>query len=100
MLKVILTRGLPGSGKSTWAKSIVSKNPNSYKRINKDDLRAMIDNKYHSDDAEKLILHARDQLIMLFINNGKHVIVDDTNLSDKHYNRIKQLVGTKDNVEI
>ena len=41
--KVILTVGLPASGKSTWAKEQVSQNPGQYKRVNKDDLRAMLD---------------------------------------------------------
>ena len=48
MIKVYITKGLPGSGKSTWAKETVDKYPNSYKRINKDDLRAMIDNSKQS----------------------------------------------------
>ena len=81
MKKVYLTKGLPGSGKSTWAKEMVSKNPNSYKRVNKDDLRAMLDNGKHSEDAEKFILNVRDSIILLALENGKHVIVDDTNLA-------------------
>ena len=44
MLTVTLTKGLPGSGKSTWAKQIIDENPSFFKRINKDDLRAMLDN--------------------------------------------------------
>ena len=42
--KVILMRGLPGSGKSTYAKKVVEENPNAFKRINRDDLRMMFDN--------------------------------------------------------
>ena len=42
MKKVIITKGLPGSGKSTWAKKLIDKNPNQYKRINKDDLTSGI----------------------------------------------------------
>jgi len=95
MKKVYLTKGLPGSGKSTWAKEMVSKNPNSYKRVNKDDLRAMLDNGKHSEDAEKFILNVRDSIILLALENGKHVIVDDTNLAEKHENRIRQLIKGK-----
>lgn len=100
MKKVIITKGLPGSGKSTWAKKVISDNPNSYKRINKDELREMFDNSKHSNDSEKFILEARDQLIMLALKNGKHVIVDDTNLSDKHILRITSLVKGEADVEI
>lgn len=95
MLQVIVTRGLPASGKSTWSKNVIDKNPNSYKRINKDDLRAMLDNDKHSTDMEKFILKVRDSLILLALQEGKHVIVDDTNLADKHIERIKQLIHGK-----
>ena len=43
MIKVILAKGLFASGKSTWAKNVILKKPNSYKRVNKDDLRLMLD---------------------------------------------------------
>ena len=37
MKKVILLKGLPASGKSTWAKELIDKNPNAYKRVNHPD---------------------------------------------------------------
>jgi predicted kinase len=92
MLQVIIMKGLPGSGKSTWAKQKVAENPNAYKRISKDDLRDMLDNGVHSNDAEKFILGTRDALIMISLHAGKHVIVDDTNLAAKHEDRIRQIV--------
>lgn len=36
-----LTRGLPGSGKSTWAKAQTLSRPNTV-RVNRDDVRAML----------------------------------------------------------
>jgi len=39
--KVIILKGLPASGKTTWAKKFVQENGGLYKRISKDDLRAM-----------------------------------------------------------
>lgn len=98
MIKVFLTKGLPGSGKSTWAKKLIAENPNRYKRINKDDLRAMLDDSRHSHDSEKFILQVRDAMILMAIENGKHVIVDDTNLAPKHEVRIRELV--KDKAEV
>lgn len=100
MIKVYLTKGLPGSGKSTWAKELIDKNPNSYKRINKDDLRAMVDNGKYSSDNEKFILKIRDSLILLAIQNGKHVIIDDTNLDLKHELHIKDLIKGKAEIVI
>lgn len=100
MLKVILTKGLPGSGKSTWAKELISKHPNSYKRINKDDLRDMLDNNHHSGKSEDFILKVRDSIILLALTQGKHVIVDDTNLNPTHETHIAQLIKGKATLEI
>lgn len=92
MKKVIVMRGLPGSGKSTWAKQMVREHPNSYKRINRDELRLMLDDGYTSNGNEKFVRQVRDMLITKALTDGKHVIVDDTNLSDKSLTRIRQLV--------
>ena len=37
-----LTRGIPGSGKSTFAKQWVQEDPEGRVRINRDDLRGMM----------------------------------------------------------
>lgn len=100
MIKVIMMKGLPGCGKSTLAKKMIDDSPNSYKRVNKDDLRAMLDNGNHSKDMEKFILQVRDEIIIKAIENGKHVIVDDTNLAPKHEERIKQLIQGKAELSI
>lgn len=100
MTKVILTKGLPGSGKSTWAKELSDNMPNTYKRVNKDDLRAMVDNSKYSHDAEKFILQIRDAIILMSIEQGKHVIVDDTNLAPKHVAHITELVKGKAEIKI
>lgn len=92
MKQLLLLKGLPASGKSTYAKQFVDDNPGQYKRINKDDIRAMLDNSKWSRDNEKFVLKTRDFLILAALEEGKHVIVDDTNLAPKHEERIKQLV--------
>jgi predicted kinase len=91
-MRVTILKGLPASGKSTYARELVRKNPNSIKRINKDDLRRMLDDGKWSKDAEKFIVKARDALILLALSAGKHVVVDDTNLSSVHLSNISQLV--------
>lgn len=92
MKKVIIMRGLPGSGKSTWAKQMVRDHPNSYKRINRDELRLMLDDGCVSKGNEKFVRQLRDILIVKSLTDGKHVIVDDTNLSERSLTRIGQLV--------
>ncbi len=44
-VKIIITRGIPGSGKTTWAKNFVKNNPN-YIRISRDDLRSILIGKW------------------------------------------------------
>lgn len=100
MVEVILTRGLPASGKSTWARKMLAENPGAYKRVNKDELRAMLDDGKHSKSNEQFVLNVRDSIILQAVEAGKHVIVDDTNFAAKHADRIRQLVKGKATVRV
>lgn len=91
MKRIIILKGIPASGKSTFAKKLVSENPGMYKRINRDSLRTMLDANHFSKGNEKFILRTRDFLIKEALLDGKHVIVDDTNISDKNFNRINEI---------
>lgn len=92
MKQVILLKGLPASGKSTWAKQQLTTYPGRYKRISKDLLRSMLDNGTWSKHNEQFVLHARNSLILAALQAGYHVIVDDTNLHPKHEKAIRELV--------
>jgi predicted kinase len=98
--KVTILKGLPASGKSTWAKQLVDTQPGKYKRVSKDELRAMLDNTKWSKANEKFILKTRDTLILLALDQGYHVLVDDTNLHPKHEAAIRELVKGKAIVEV
>lgn len=98
--QVIVLKGLPASGKSTWAKEQVAKYPGRYKRISKDDLRAMFDNSKWSRNNEKFVINVRNSLILLALQEGYHVLVDDTNLHTKHEKAIRELVKDIATVEI
>lgn len=95
MLYVYLMMGLPGSGKTKRAKEMLAAHPNAMKRVSKDELRAMLDDGRWSGDAEKFIIKARDALILAALDEGRHVIVDDTNLAPKHKTHIEQLIKGK-----
>lgn len=92
-LRVILTRGLPGSGKSTWARAQVAARPGRIIRVNKDDIRAMLHDSRWSESNEVLVEQVRDQTIMAGLNHGCDVIVDDTNLATRHLEKITELVA-------
>lgn len=91
MKKIIACKGLSGSSKTTWAKALQDSKPFTYKRINKDDLRSMLDNSHWSKNFEKFIIKARDLLIKLALEEGYSVISDDTNLSSNHIERFKEI---------
>lgn len=90
-MKLTMTKGLPASGKTTWAKEEVLKSKGKTKRINKDDLRAMLDAGEWSNKNEDHILKVRDKLIIHYMSNGYNVIVDDTNLAEKHEKALQEL---------
>lgn len=81
---VHMTRGLPASGKSTWAKALVEQAPKgSMLRINKDDLRAMTHG-FWSKQTEPSIVRGRDALLASALTQGIDVVIDDTNLALTH----------------
>lgn len=92
-MKLIMTRGLPASGKTTWALQQVDKDQGHTKRVNKDDLRAMADNGKWSEKREDMIRKARDILAGLYLSNGCDVIVDDTNFHPIHEVELKKLAA-------
>ncbi len=93
MAEVILTRGLPASGKSTWAKRQVDASPGQVKRVNKDDLRSMLDNGQWSRQNERFVLQVRDTIVRAALARNTDVIVDDTNLSPKHVAHFRRVVA-------
>lgn len=87
--KIIMMKGLPASGKTTYAKELVD--TQKYVRVNKDDLRSMMDNGKWSKGNEKRVLRLRDQIIRDAVKSGSSVVVDDTNFEDRHRDRIAAL---------
>lgn len=107
MQTIIILRGLPASGKSTYAKNLVKDTPGIYKRINRDELREMFDGYHLSRDNEKFAKKIRDILILEALRANQNVILDDMNLSERNLNRIQQLAdihkketGNKVQVEV
>lgn len=99
MKKVLILKGLPASGKSSFAKELLLANPGRWVRTNKDLLREMTHASHWSPANEKFIIKLRDTIILMALEDGKHVIVDDTNFGP-HVNHIKELVKGQAEVEI
>ncbi len=98
-LKVILTVGVPGSSKSTWAQKFISENE-KYVRINRDDYRFMLKNAPVTNyKVEELISALCNNAIISALNANFNVIVDNTHLKLKYINQVKELVKHKADVE-
>lgn len=86
-------RGLPGSGKTTWAKKQVANSGGKIKRVNKDDLRSMLDAGKYSKENEKFVLGVRDAIIYDALYKGYSIIIDDTNFEPVHKGSVEALVS-------
>jgi len=99
MSEVQILKGLPASGKTTYARQQVEANPGQTKRWSKDDIRAMLDGGRWSRSNERFVLDLRDQVIRQALKNNTHLIIDDTNLASKHEARIRHLVSEINKLE-
>lgn len=86
-----MTKGLPASGKSTWAIEEVENNIGRTKRVNKDDLRMMLDSGIWTGGNEKFVLRLRNYIIEEAFGAGKNIIVDDTNLNPIHERDLREI---------
>jgi predicted kinase len=91
MIKVVVLTGIPGSGKSTWAKAEVAKDPANWVRINNDDLRAMMNGSVWSQEYEKMITDLRKHILRDALKRGKSVIIDNLNINKRHWEETCQI---------
>ena len=100
MRTVILTIGWPASGKSTWAKQQLLAEPKRWKRVNKDELRAMIDGEVWDRDKERFVSKIQETVIRTALRDGFDVIVDNTNLVSRTRRRIHEIVAATGDVKV
>lgn len=87
--KLIITRGLPASGKSTKAASYAAHpaNEGKVRVVTMDDIRVAIGAQFEAGD-EHIVQSVRDFTIREFLKKGYTVISADTNLNPKTFQRI------------
>lgn len=91
MNKLILTRGIQGSGKSTWARQWVEEDPENRVRINNDDIRNML-GKYWVLSREYLVSVIKEDLVKNAMDRGYDIVVDNMNLNPKEILFWKRIV--------
>lgn len=92
----VMTKGLPASGKSTWAEQVILERPaGAAVRVNRDLIRTMLHaDRWKGSDTEDLTVAARDVLLEIAMQNRVDVVItDDTNLDPKleeHFHRLAE----------
>ena len=80
MTRLLITRGLPASGKTTFARKLQPR----VVRVNRDDLRRMLHGeRLYTQWAEGQVTHAQRATVESLLRAHADVIVDDTNLRNK-----------------
>lgn len=90
--KLLCLKGLPASGKSTYAKELESR---GWVRVNKDDIRKEFFPDYTFKD-EKEVVYMEDAEIIAELREGNNVVVDDTNFAPKHQQRLEKIAKEED----
>lgn len=84
MIQLIITQGLPGSGKSTWAEQAMQNMPDIFIRVERDMLRdQLLGHRNYAEITsaqEDMITKVQKSMVAAGLNAGKSVIVSDTNL--------------------
>lgn len=97
-MTLICTRGLPASGKTTWAvEQVKAAEPGTVVRLNRDDLRWSMHThphlKYETEQQISLVQHGGAEALLAA---GVTVIVDDTNLRSRNLRNLAEIAWRND----
>lgn len=84
MAELVITRGLPASGKTRWASGLATFN--NWVRLSRDDMRADLFGVegVGTDQQEMAITDLMHRTCRAYLDNGVNVVVDATNLRLRH----------------
>ena len=93
MSKIILCRGIQGSGKTTWAKQWVLEDPEHRVRFSNDDIRNML-GKYWVLSRENLVSDIKKDFMVSAMEFGYDIVIDNMNLNPKEIEYYENLVDS------
>lgn len=100
MRTLYVTKGLPASGKSTWARDLLKKEPNRWRRINRDDIRNMLSDGRFSPDAEELVKKVQEDAIRAAFKASYDVVLDNTHLVSSTLRKVHMLAKSIGDVTV
>lgn len=81
--EIVILRGVPASGKSTYSNSLVNQ---GYKRLNKDYIRLMLNN-YSLDNSDEDTVHSIQRIgLMQLMKKRRNIVIDNTHTKQKYIN--------------
>jgi predicted kinase len=89
-----ITKGIPGSGKTTKSKEFAAKSKQPVTLVSKDDLREMMHLGKWSKANEKQVIRVRDGIVTDALYNQRSIVVHDTNLAPQHETVLRNLAKT------
>lgn len=93
MAKIVLCRGIQGSGKTIWAKQWVLEDPEHRVRFNNDDIRNML-GKYWVTSREHLVSDIKKDFMVSAMEFGYDIVVDNMNFNPKEIEYYENLVDS------
>ena len=93
MNKIILTQGIQGSGKTTWAKAWVAEDPKHRIRINNDDITSIWGQPFGTPGLYERLKYFRRLMICRAMNENLDIVIDNMNLSNSSLKEIKEMVN-------
>lgn len=101
---LLFTRGIPASGKSTYAQKWVTQDPENRARVNRDDIRFKLFGKYVFDKKERgekeaAVTRFEEDLIRKNLAAGKSVVSDNMHLNPKFLSNLLK-IAKENNVKV
>lgn len=94
--KLILCRGIQGSGKTYFAKAWCAEDPEHRIRFNNDDIRNML-GVYWVTSREDVVSHIKKETVEYAMQRGYDIIIDNMNLNPKEVKFWEDIVNTHNN---
>lgn len=89
---MVICRGIPASGKSTWSEKWVAESPLTRRRVNRDDIRYEVYGVYSGDIInERLVTEVENFQVEDALLFGLDVVIDATNLNAKSVRRFSDI---------
>lgn len=90
--QLIITTGLPGSGKSTWSKKWVQEDYKARIRVNRDDIRRML-GPYWVPEREDLVTIIENRIVTDALAHNYNVVIDATNFKYQSWEQFAKQKG-------